>query len=124
MRRLVSVFLATALVALASLDACSSDNSSGSQSYGPCHGEPGACTDAESTGTVSGLDHCLCTHFCTTAADCPVPGTGTAKPICKPFGDVVANGHTASCSLPCDASHTCPDGMECYNDECWVPIGK
>jgi hypothetical protein len=76
------------------------------------------------SGTGSSLDHCLCTYYCKADADCPVPTSGSAKAVCKPFGDFVANGHTASCSLPCDASHTCPDGMECYNDECWARISK
>lgn len=52
------------------------------------------------------------------------PATGSAVPFCKPFGDQVVNGHTASCSLPCDSNVTCPDGMECQGEECWAPIAN
>jgi hypothetical protein len=119
--------VAALIVAAVAANACggktaSGDSSESSPSYGLCHGEPGACSQATLHGTGTVIDHCLCNIYCMTDADCPVPTTGSAKPMCTPFGDVVENGHTASCLLPCDATHTCPQGMECYNAECWAPI--
>ncbi|HEX2881877.1 MAG TPA: hypothetical protein VHO25_20265, partial [Polyangiaceae bacterium] len=46
--------------------------------------------------------HCL--EPCTTAQDCPDPGSGNASLACR-------NG--SSCVLRCDNGETCPDGMRC-----------
>jgi hypothetical protein len=102
---------------------CSSDDSPDEDSgiYAPCDGEPGACALATSLGSSEG-DFCLCTHYCDVDAECPMPATGSAVPTCTPFGDVIMDGHTASCTLPCDSKVTCPDGMECQDGECWAPI--
>jgi hypothetical protein len=106
--------------------ACSAgedDGSAGSagNQYAPCNGEPNACPLATVRGDASGSTACLCRKYCQVDTDCPLPATGTATPICVPFGDVVENGHTAACSLPCDAFTTCPSGMECQSGECWAP---
>jgi hypothetical protein len=112
---------AAVLTMLLSLGACSSGGDPiEKRSYAPCAGEPGACGLAlqSSNGT------CLCTYFCKTAADCPVPKTGTAMPLCKSFGDVVLNGHTADCRVPCDAETVCPDGMMCLEGECYGRVKR
>ena len=113
-----------AIVASFALIACSSGDSGSPGIYAPCNGEPGACHLATVQGGASGPESCLCTNYCEVDGDCPLPSTGSVVPTCKPFGDVVVNGHTAACSLPCDPSVTCPNGMECQNGECWARIGK
>lgn len=92
--------------------------------YAPCHGEPGACASASVMGDTSGREWCICILLCDVDSDCPTTSTGTAVPICKPFGDVVENGETGSCSLPCGATVTCPDRMKCNDGECWEWIGS
>jgi len=114
-----------AIVVSFAIFGCSSDEPSSEDTqsvYAPCYGEPGACGLATVQGGSSGPEYCLCTHYCEVATDCPTPATGSAVPICKPYGDVVVNGHTAECSLPCDSNVICPDGMECNGGECWAPI--
>lgn len=116
---------------LLALVACSTTGGSGTSDSGavsqpayiPCNGEPGACTMATRFGGVSG-DGCLCTYYCQVDKDCPVPTTGTATPVCQPYGDFAANGHTADCRLPCDASTVCPNGMSCSPSGCIGPISK
>jgi hypothetical protein len=93
------------------------------KSYGPCNGELGSCRLANHIGGLSG-DGCLCTLYCAVDSDCPLPKSGTSVPTCQPYGDYVANGHTAQCVLPCDSATQCPDGMSCFGGECWVPTTK
>gem|GEM_PF-6536355 len=93
------------------------DGGSRPPAYAPCDGEPTACRIAVRFGGVSG-DGCLCTYYCEVDSDCPTPATGTARPICQPYGDYIVNGHTADCRLPCDANTVCPDGMTCSPSGC------
>lgn len=95
----------------------SSDDGGTSREYAPCDGEPGACALANRFGGASG-DGCLCTHYCEVTEDCPVPSTGNSVPECVPFGDFTIDGHTAACTLPCDADTTCPTGMFCSGAGC------
>lgn len=100
---------------------CSSDDSSGDDevaNYAPCSGEPGACRLATVSVSQAG-EQCLCQYYCEVDSDCPTPGTGSAVPSCTAFGDYVKDGHTASCTLPCNSSVTCPNGMVCQDGECW-----
>jgi hypothetical protein len=66
------------------------------------------CTDPEPSG-------CMCLLPCTIDADCPVPTTGNAVPVCE---------DAEACSLSCAGGETCPDGMTCSDvvfGECiWV----
>jgi len=101
--------------------ACSSEQGGDvRREYAPCNGEPGACGEAVRMGGA--VDGCVCTYYCKSDADCPKPGSGTVTPHCEPFGDVVINGHTAACVLPCGADDTCPDGMFCSGTACWGRI--
>jgi hypothetical protein len=75
------------------------------------------CDDPEPSG-------CMCWVPCTVDADCPVPATGNAVPVCED-ADVISDG---VCSLSCAGGETCPDGMTCsdvVSGECiWVsPLG-
>ena len=118
MREFVAILFAFVMLG------CSSDDSPDEDSgiYAPCNGEPGACALAKGVGTSEG-EFCVCTYYCKVDADCPAPATGSAVPTCEPFGDQVINGHTASCTLPCDANVACPNGMECQFGECLAPTG-
>lgn len=117
MRRSVTILSAAMLLSCSSGEESSSD----SGIYAPCNGEPGACALSLGVGAAE-VEFCVCTHYCKVDADCPMPATGSAVPTCVPFGDVVVDGHTASCSLPCDKTVTCPDGMECQFDQCLARI--
>ena len=119
MRELVALIVASALVACSSGDA--TGGTSSARIYAPCSGEPDACLQATVRSDTEGTTHCLCEIYCKVDADCPTPATGSATPTCVPFGDVIENGHTASCSLQCDDSTPCPTGMECLSGECWAP---
>jgi hypothetical protein len=48
---------------------------------------------------------CACLPGCASAADCPVPSTGTAKVTCD-----------GSCLLDCSTG-TCPDGQQCVDTD-------
>lgn len=113
--------------ALLMIAGCSSGNQGGpsgvGRAYAPCDGEPGACATATRFGGISG-DGCLCTYYCTEDKDCPTPGTGTATPVCQPYGDFVVDGHKADCRLPCDANTVCPAGMFCSPSGCIGGLSK
>ena len=94
-------------LSISTLTACRADE------YAPCN----ACSEGRAIG--GGVEGCVCTYYCNGDADCPTPGTGDATPQCQSLGDVVQNGHTAACVLPCDGSTTCPNSMFCYQGECW-----
>lgn len=47
----------------------------------------------------------LCVYECTADADCPTPATGNVVPVCNYV-----------CSLPCDETSVCPDGMTCWHE--------
>jgi len=98
-------------------DAADSSDDGSVREYAPCDGEASLCALATRFGGSSG-DGCLCTHFCEVTEDCPVPSTGNAVPLCVPYGDFEVDGHTAECTLPCDAETTCPDGMFCSGAGC------
>lgn len=72
--------------------------------HGPCSG----WTVGEPTANGGGACtvYASCEHICTTAADCPVPGTGTARPTCSSRG---------VCELPCDEASTCPNDLSCID---------
>ena len=50
----------------------------------------------------------VCTAPCMFDADCPVPGSGDAMPVC-------AGVDGNECLLDCQDGRTCPDGMSCEN---------
>lgn len=70
--------------------------------HGPCAGWTVGVPTANGGGACT--VYASCEHGCTTAADCPVPGTGTARPACSAKG---------SCELRCDEASTCPNGLSC-----------
>jgi hypothetical protein len=94
-------------------------SSCGTDQYAPCDGSSGSCNEARAVGGE--VNACVCTYYCEADSDCPQPETGNAPARCQPFGDVVVNGESASCILPCDASTTCPDEMFCHQGECMAP---
>lgn len=112
----LSLFL-LAVAGCSSTDADDSSSEPAPLEYAPCDGELSVCALTSQYGGESG-DGCLCTHFCEVTEDCPVPSTGNAAPECVPYGDFEVDGHTAECTLPCDASTTCPDGMFCSGAGC------
>jgi hypothetical protein len=62
---------------------------------------------ASTLGTCALLD---CVHDC----DCPdEPPTGTAESRC----DAILEGGQTACYLNCSGGATCPDGMECWQNE-------
>ncbi|MBX7077703.1 MAG: choice-of-anchor J domain-containing protein [Nannocystaceae bacterium] len=89
--------------------------------YGDCANNPDEtcamgeqCVDDASGGVCSEPD-------CTMPSDCPeAPATGDAPVAC---GDIGLGA--ASCYLDCSAGQTCPDGMECVDDQhChWASAG-
>ncbi len=119
MRKFAAFILSLAIVACSS-ESKSGEDGSSTGNYAPCSGEPGACRLSSFQGGNGGPGLCLCLYYCEVDADCPTPATGSAVPTCTPFGDVVENGHTASCTLPCDSNVDCPDGMACQTGECWA----
>lgn len=108
---------------LVTIAACSSAGGGGTPAYAPCDGKAAACLMATRFGGASG-EGCLCTYYCKVDSDCPTPATGTARPVCQPYGDLIVNGQTADCRLPCDASTVCPDGMSCSVSGCIGALGK
>jgi hypothetical protein len=83
-----------------------------SQGRTPCAGgsegascdPPGHCPSLETF-------HVMCEHICYVDADCPVPRTGTSRPVCQ------TDFHF--CQLPCDDATTCPVGYTCQNTQLW-----
>jgi hypothetical protein len=120
--------VACVLVAFAACSSMEGGNTSDAeavtrQEYAPCNGEPAACPIASRFGGISG-EGCLCTYYCKVDKDCPIPSTGTATPVCQPYGDFRINDHTADCRLPCDAGALCPDGMFCSVSGCIGALRK
>ncbi len=111
LRRLLSL---AAALCVSVLWACAADQ------YAPCDGGSDSCSQA--TRMSGDFEGCLCTYYCESDDDCPTPETGNAVPRCTPFGDVVENGESASCTLPCDEGTQCPDGMVCHTGQCWGTI--
>jgi hypothetical protein len=64
---------------------------------------------------------CSCIETCAVDAECPVPATGNAVPVCLDWGPGFENDR---CILPCGGGEVCPDGMVCapeWGDVCmWV----
>ncbi|MBX7082998.1 MAG: hypothetical protein K1X88_27580 [Nannocystaceae bacterium] len=60
-------------------------------------------------------DEPYCSPQCTTDADCPLPATGDALPICALSADGAAD--PTNCALLCEYDNlpygTCPNGMTC-----------
>jgi hypothetical protein len=78
---------------------------------GACENEDATCVvdnpAASTLGTCSLLD---CVHDC----DCPdPPGTGTAASRC----DAILVGGQTACYLNCSGGATCPDGMQCWQNQ-------
>lgn len=108
-----------------SSDASSSSSDGGSSSsgeapfdpYGPCWpGEPagGPQCEAGPHGALCVNDDAprmtgyACTAECQSAAECPLPLSGTASPACADVGDF------GVCILDCDVDDDCPVGMVCH----------
>jgi hypothetical protein len=84
--------------------------------YGPCIDNP-MCGAGSGISMASSGGECICTVYCEAAGECPKPVTGTSVPKCV-FDDVVVNGHSGECELPCDRGETCPDGAACTGGVC------
>ena len=59
-------------------------------------------------GMSDGCDACECGATCESSAECPLPETGNATPLC-------VEDH---CVLGCDDDHACPDEQDCVNGRC------
>jgi len=57
--------------------------------------------------------HMLCAYQCVADAECPAPGTGTARPACMHGPEFDPATLSGQCMLRCDAGETCPDGFVC-----------
>lgn len=57
--------------------------------------------------------HMLCNYQCVADAECPAPGTGTARPACMHGPEFDPATQSGQCILRCDAGETCPDGFVC-----------
>ena len=69
------------------------------------------CLPIESINTVA--QHMLCAYQCVADAECPAPGTGTARPACMHGPEFDPATLSGQCMLRCDAGETCPDGFVC-----------
>jgi hypothetical protein len=73
------------------------------------HEGPWTCNGGTESRTFKGTPYVYCEAFaaciydCTTAADCPAPGSGTATMAC----------FAGTCQLGCAADAECPQGMTC-----------
>ena len=64
-------------------------------------------------GTPTACDACECGATCASAAECPLPSTGGATPICE----------EQHCVLGCDADRPCPDDQDCVSGRChWLTL--
>jgi hypothetical protein len=61
---------------------------------------------------------CVGTKSCNVDAECPPARGGRVRPVCEGNGDVVNNGFSGHCVLPCAASETCPNEMQCIFGRC------
>jgi hypothetical protein len=89
--------------------------------YADCTPEPGVVGD---TVTLCGNARAVCLvndsvnigwsvcalNDCESDCDCPMPGTGTALPVCE---NTTVGDMAAECRLDCSDGATCPVGMRC-----------
>lgn len=66
---------------------------------------------------------CVGTPLCNEDAECPATRGGEIEPLCMSNGDVVLNGYTGRCALPCTADSICPEGMQCISSVCQFATG-
>jgi hypothetical protein len=72
---------------------------------GECTGDMQTCAkNPFGGGGGGGGGSGICTHPCTTSADCPPPASGNASALCSSSG---------VCLLTCSIGQTCPDGSMC-----------
>ncbi|HMI91589.1 MAG TPA: hypothetical protein VK509_09520, partial [Polyangiales bacterium] len=73
--------------------------------YGPCQHNP-LCGQGSTLFEQSLSGECVCVNFCESDDECPQPATGTVRPKCV-HDDVVQNGMSGQCELPCAAGDSC-----------------
>jgi hypothetical protein len=61
---------------------------------------------------------CAGTPLCNMNADCPPSRTDRVQPVCQSNGDVIVNGASGHCILPCANSGDCPSPMQCVAQRC------
>jgi hypothetical protein len=82
-----------------------------------CTASDGGCTGwggggyCDESGCEVGPFNTYCDLPCQSDADCPLPLTGTARPICHPG--------VHACQLPCGDDVACPVGMACMDTSPW-----
>ena len=67
------------------------------------------------TGGSDQPSTCVGSPLCNADADCPPAPDDSVEPICE-TGDVVHNGFSGECILPC--TDACPGEMECIGGRC------
>jgi hypothetical protein len=90
--------------------------------YGPCVDNP-SCGEGSGLASQSSDGTCFCTVFCEQDGDCPQPATGTVRPRCI-HDDLVINGMSGECELPCALGDRCPDGSACNGGGCRFDSGS
>lgn len=84
--------------------------------YAPCIDNP-HCGMGSGLSSMSSDGTCVCKVFCEEDADCPAPATGMTAPVCV-HDDLIINGMSGECSLPCSDTQTCPDELTCDGSVC------
>jgi hypothetical protein len=72
----------------------------------------------QSSGGDSTPATCVGTPLCNDTSECPAARSGSIEPICRSNGDLILNGYSGKCVLPCDTTTTCPDDMQCISETC------
>jgi hypothetical protein len=80
-----------------------------------CGGFTGTHDMATGEYTIAGGQHMVCSYGCKQDADCPAPGSGTARVTCMHGPEFDPEVETGQCALACDAGETCPDGFVCID---------
>ena len=86
--------------------------------YGPCTPTTECGGGSRHRVSRARRGECICTVYCDDCGRLPQSGRpARSVPTCV-FDDVVVNGHSGECELPCDAGERCPDGAACTGGVC------
>lgn len=80
--------------------------------------DPYACDCGFGTASSGAQASCVGSPLCNVDEECPAARSGSVDPICQSNGDLVLNGSSGSCILPCLEPSVCPDGMACIGSRC------
>jgi hypothetical protein len=81
--------------------------------------DPYSCCGLGEAGIAEdGSRYCVGVTFCNADSECPLANGGSATPTCESNGDVITQGASGHCVLPCSDTLTCPGGMQCLAARC------